>query len=880
MKNSIRYYPKLILLIILLIVHYSLFTIHCQAQQGQWTWMNGSNVGNQTGSFGAQGTFAAGNTPPGLFEACEWTDLNGNFWLFGGMDFTNGLFQTLWEFKPSTNQWAWISGTDVINQAGVYGVQGIPSVNNIPGGRTFGMTTWVDSAGDLWLFGGNGLGNNTTNYGNLNDLWRYHIATSEWTWMNGPDTVNNAGSYGAIQITAPANLPPSRCGTNASWADTSGNLWFFGGYILQMATYSDLWKYNLATNEWTWMKGPNLTNQPASYGTKGVPDPLNNPSCRAVYAKWKDHAGNFYLYAGNKSNFNNLSDLWRFNIASNSWTWMDGANTPNDSTLDNGQCITNATNHPGSRYENRACWTMPCDNFVFFGGANNAGGFNDLWYYSVATNQWTLMSGSTASGAVGSYGTITISSPTNVPPCRYGSNGWRDTSGNLWMFGGQSNPFFNDIWRFVPDTACPYIPNTHVVSSFTHSPLNGCGSLADTFHNTSTNGSYFIWNFGDSTSSSVVNPTHIYSVPGTYYVSLIAIPSCGGLPDTARDTIHVHNFPIPTINSTGTDTFCQGNTVNLTVNNTYASYLWNTNAITQTITADSTATYMVTVTDTNGCSATASYSIYVIPLPVPNPGFFSDTTTGCTPLTIHFINTSNINSTFLWNFGDGTTDTARNPFHTYTNADSSRYTIYLVVKDSNLCVVIIDTVFEPNYIWVNIDNPVAAFISNYTIPIYVGDSIHFQDESFDAFAAITLWQWSFGDGEGSNFINPIHNWNLPGTYKVELTVTDRNGCHDSTYFRYIDVIEGLLNIPNTFTPNNDGYNDYFEITTSGLEVYNLEIFNRWGMLLFQTTGNHLLWDGYDQVGLQCPEGTYYYSLKAAGYSGTNFSKAGFILLMR
>src|ERR1039457_2286367 len=163
----------------LLTFHSSLFTVHSFAQQGQWTWMNGSNLTNQNAIYGTQGVFAPTNTPNASYEACEWTDHQGNFWLFGGE-----YYSDLWEFKSGINQWAWIKGPGIGDQPGLYGTYQVPSITNNPGARGNGVATWVDTAGDLWLFGGNGYDING-NFGPLNDLWKYHIATKEWTWMHG-----------------------------------------------------------------------------------------------------------------------------------------------------------------------------------------------------------------------------------------------------------------------------------------------------------------------------------------------------------------------------------------------------------------------------------------------------------------------------------------------------------------------------------------------------------------------------------------------------------------------------------------------------------------------------------------------------------------------
>ena len=140
---------------------------------GQWTWVSGSDVGNQAGNYGIQGTPAAGNIPGGRYGGVAWADGQGNFWLFGGDGLDSkaaiGSLNDLWKF--SGGQWAWMSGSNVAGQTGIYGTEGTPAPNNVPGARWIGVA-WIDSAGNLWLFGG--LGSDSTGtYGDLNDLWRY-----------------------------------------------------------------------------------------------------------------------------------------------------------------------------------------------------------------------------------------------------------------------------------------------------------------------------------------------------------------------------------------------------------------------------------------------------------------------------------------------------------------------------------------------------------------------------------------------------------------------------------------------------------------------------------------------------------------------------------
>jgi N-acetylneuraminic acid mutarotase len=87
-----------------------------------------------------------------------WVDGSGNLWLFGGYGFdSNGngtsFLNDLWMFNTTTNQWTWVSGSNVINPVAVYGGLGVAASTNMPGGR-FGAAGWTDQAGNLWIFGG------------------------------------------------------------------------------------------------------------------------------------------------------------------------------------------------------------------------------------------------------------------------------------------------------------------------------------------------------------------------------------------------------------------------------------------------------------------------------------------------------------------------------------------------------------------------------------------------------------------------------------------------------------------------------------------------------------------------------------------------------
>jgi N-acetylneuraminic acid mutarotase len=203
-----------------------------------WTWMSGSNTVAANGVYGTQGTAVPGNVPGARAMAVSWTDSAGDLWLFGG--FGNGPASSpavgplndLWRYSPSTNLWTWMSGTATVGAAGVFGTKGIAALGNMPGARDSAIS-WIDSAGNLWLFSGND---------SLNDLWQYNPNTNLWAWMSGSNTIVGAVAvYGTKGTAAPANVPGALVGA-ASWTDAAGNFWLLGGASAG-TRLNDLWQY-------------------------------------------------------------------------------------------------------------------------------------------------------------------------------------------------------------------------------------------------------------------------------------------------------------------------------------------------------------------------------------------------------------------------------------------------------------------------------------------------------------------------------------------------------------------------------------------------------------------------------------------------------------
>jgi N-acetylneuraminic acid mutarotase len=212
---------------------------------GEWTWIGGSNAVNKPGMYGTQNTAAPSNVPGARQLAVSWADATGNFWLFGGQGYDSAgaldELNDLWKYNAG--EWTWMGGSNVVNQPGTYGTQGIAAPSNVPGARQSAVS-WADAAGDIWLFGGLGCTSPGTGC-NFNDLWKY--SADEWTWMGGSNEINQTGTYGTQGTAAPNNVPGGRRGA-AGWIDAAGNLWLFGGYGEDSAGstdyLNDLWKCN------------------------------------------------------------------------------------------------------------------------------------------------------------------------------------------------------------------------------------------------------------------------------------------------------------------------------------------------------------------------------------------------------------------------------------------------------------------------------------------------------------------------------------------------------------------------------------------------------------------------------------------------------------
>lgn len=364
----------------------------------------------------------------------------------------------------SAQNCTWIHGSSTLNLPPQHGSAGVTLPSNTPGGRS-STVSWFDAAtGTLWVFGGsrNIPGPTAALH---QDLWKFNTQTNQWTWVKGSNALHIPGNYGTQGVAAASNQPGART-MAVGWRDQTGNLWLFGGYGYgsnsSLGSLNDLWKYDIQNNTWTWMSGSTSPGDPGNYGTIGIPASSNLPRARQQASGGLDPSGKLCLFGGFYQFGNvggSLNDMWTYDIPTNSWTWIKGANTMNQFGIYGTLGVPHPNNTPGSK--SAACaWMDLSGKFWLYGGigfnADTAGYLSDLWNFDFSTNEWTWVNGSdTAVFQTGSYGILGLPTPANHPGARAWSVSWTDNTGELWLFGGQSQtPFFlssshmNDLWKY------------------------------------------------------------------------------------------------------------------------------------------------------------------------------------------------------------------------------------------------------------------------------------------------------------------------------------------------------------------------------------------------------------------------------------------------
>ena len=280
----------------------------------------------------------------------------------------------------------------------------------------------------------------------------------------------------------------------------------------------------------------------------------------------------------------------------------------------------------------------------------------------------------------------------------------------------------------------------------------------------------------------------------------------------------------------------------------------------------------------NGCVSSDDVSIiYNVP---PEVNFVISSSAGCPPLTVYYINNSLNNLDFIWEFGDGNTSTDVTVQHVYN--EPGDYQATLKIFGANGEIVSRDTTITVY------EQPKASFIVvNHEVYIPEEDAI-FINTSEDA----VKYNWNFGDSTTSTLKDPKHEYTSEGEYDVFLEAWSENNCYDYHLVeKGVEVYDiGVISFPNAFTPNTNGpsggvynpsdySNDVFYPIGEGINEYHLEIFNKWGVFLFESNDILIGWDGYYDNKL-LNEGVYVWKVTGKLNNGRAFKKVGTVLLIR
>jgi len=424
----------------------------------------------------------------------------------------------------------------------------------------------------------------------------------------------------------------------------------------------------------------------------------------------------------------------------------------------------------------------------------------------------------------------------------------------------------------ISDSVRISVVDESVVPDYQFSINLGCTEDTVHFTNQSLRGTKSFWSFGDGQTDTAQHPQHIYTSQDNYQVKLISSNYlCKDSVIKIVDTRH----PLSAAFAADRDTLCQGSVVNLTNSSTVslqpAGYFWDfgdgasTTATSpaHTYTAAGTYRIMLAVKDALPCYDTAYQTVVVDS--TPQLRLLLDNHDICTgqSVTILAQHTLSGNTGLEWTFGDGNPAADVNPA-THAYELPGTYFIHLkaryrVCEDKDAQ----DSVNVHALPLVNLGPDTTLcldgapfFLSNLALA-NPGDG----------------YRWNTGDT--SSVLRIAHD----GTYS--LTVTNRYDCNATD--AVVVKKDCYIDIPNSFTPNGDGVNDYFfprQLLSRSLGAFTMKVFNRWGQVVYETSNrNGRGWDGRFNDKEQ-PSGVYIYQINVVLENGRTEQFTGNVTLLR
>ncbi len=342
----------------------------------------------------------------------------------------------------------------------------------------------------------------------------------------------------------------------------------------------------------------------------------------------------------------------------------------------------------------------------------------------------------------------------------------------LWSPGGSTsnsivvNPLVSTNYSVIVTDSIGCINDDSVFVTVHQLPIANAGSndticsgLSTTLSASLTGVSY-LWTPGGSVSANnIVSP-----VANTNYV--LEVTDNNGCKN--YDTVYVHVYPLPVADAGIDQMICPGTGTTISASGG-TTYLWTPGGATTSsiqISPSNALNYIVLVGDIHGCLDRDTVFVGLHPQPVADFNLIAPL---CKNSSLSFVNTSSVSPGSIvsstWNFGDGNSSSAPNPFHTYS--DSGNYPVTLTVWSDQNCVTNIGY-----SIYVN-PNPVVDFTSQ---DICAEQPVQFNDLSTVSPGTISQWLWDFGDGNFGLEQNPIHIYLNDGIYDVSLKATSDSGC--------------------------------------------------------------------------------------------------------
>jgi gliding motility-associated-like protein len=419
---------------------------------------------------------------------------------------------------------------------------------------------------------------------------------------------------------------------------------------------------------------------------------------------------------------------------------------------------------------------------------------------------------------------------------------------------------------------------------------SGCSPLLVPMTNKTLRAITYAWDFGDKITSALKNPTHRFfnnSVDDTTFNVRMIGYSQFGCSDTMFRHITVRPQPLVEFSALPSHLFYPDARVNLD-NQTNAgnwNYRWNfDDGQTSSAMEPGTHEYMQWGNYNVWLKAWSDYCVDSVShrIRVYAPKTIADfdaSQNGCVPLTMQFTNQSTWATSYKWEFDDGSVSTEIHPSHIYQKP--GKYQVKL-------------TTFGDG----------ASDVTYREVEVYPKPSVEFDlspryvmlpDALVNFYNTSKLghrYQWNFGDGDTSAVFEPVHTYKELGIYDVTLNIWTEHQCFESKTIEEAVKVEGkgLLRFPNAFKPSIEGSNGgaytypdtkntVFHPFHDGVAEYKLEIYDRWGELLFESNDVNIGWDGYFKQEL-CKSDVYIWKAKGKFYNGTSFNKAGDLTLLR